>query len=269
MIDILPSVSWREFRGEPANKGMNLTTHLASIEDASGKLHSCYVKLCPQNWPSPITEAIGWQLIRALNLPAPEFAALVMVPLDKLRRSMKIDQHWLSYPEALAFCASDVNGKPITSSWSWLATLRKKGTYKKHEVAGICAFDYWVDNKDRNTGNMLLKKNGEQVAIDNEFILYDQLWKGRFGFEVGESTILAEAEKILSTKEFDKFKVSVARHGKNHGNAINAVRGDIRDLIFTFTPNINAAQAIWGSVDNFLISRADINWLSSELGVIV
>lgn len=269
MIDILPSVSWREFRGEPANKGMNLTTHLASVEDATGKLHSCYVKLCPQNWPSPITEAIGWQLIKALNLPAPDFAALIMVPLDRLRQSMKLDQHWLNHPEALAFCVSEVNGKPITSSWNWLATLRQKGTYKKHEVAGICAFDYWVDNKDRNTGNLLLKKNGEQVAIDNEFILYDQLWKGRFGFQIIEKTILVEAKRILSTKEFNKFKLAVARHSKNHGNAMDTVRADIKALIFTLIPDVNIAQSVWEAVESFLTFRSDINWLPNELGVII
>ncbi len=269
MIDILSSASWREFRGEPANKGMNLTTHLAVIEDVTGRLHNCYVKLCPPNWPSPITEAIGWQLIRTLKLPAPDFAALIMVPLDRLRQSMKLDQHWLSYPETLAFCVSEVNGKPITSSWSWLASLRKKGTYKKQEVAGICAFDYWVDNKDRNTGNLLLKSGGEQVAIDNEFILYDQLWKGKFGFEIIEQTILAEAKKNLNAKEFQKFKLTVARQGKNHIDAMNMARADLRALIFTLFTDAKVAQSIWGSLDDFLTIRADINWLSSELGVIV
>ena len=269
MIDILSSASWREFRGEPNNKGMNLTTHLASVEDASGKLHNCYVKLCPQNWPSPITEAIGWQLIRALNLPAPDFAALIMVPLDRLRHSMKLDQHWLNHSEALAFCVSEVNGKPITNSWSWLATLRQKGAYKKYEVAGICAFDYWVNNKDRNTGNLLLKQNGEQVAIDNEYILYDQLWKGRFGFEIIEKTILVEAKNHLNIKEFNKFKLAVASHGKNHASAMNATRGDLSALIFTLIPDAGSAQSIWDAIDGFLTARAEINWLSNELGVIL
>ncbi|MDN3987002.1 HipA family kinase [Zwartia vadi] len=270
MIDILPSSSWREFRGEPPNKGLNLTTHLALVEDPNGKLHECYVKICPQNWPSPITEAIGWQLIRALNLPAPDFAALIMIPMNRLRQSMKLDHHWLNYnhPETLAFCVSAVEGRPLISSWKWIDSLRKKNAYKKAEVAAICAFDHWIDNKDRNTGNLLKKKNGEHVAIDNEYILYDLLWNGKFGFEIGEKTILSEAKQILNTKEFDSFKVAVAHHGGNHLAALIAIKADLSKLIFTLLPDRALAQQLWDSLDTFMTARADAAWLPAELGVI-
>ena len=79
---------------------------------------------------------------------------------------------------------------------------------------------------------------------------------------------LVEAKKILSAKEFDKFKLSVARHGKNHGNAMSTARADIKGFIFMMSPDANTAQAVWGAVDDFLTARAGVNWLSNELGVI-
>ena len=144
MIPILRSTAWREFRGEPQQIGQNRTTHLAMIEDPSGNWHRCYVKCCPPNWPTPLTEALAWLLAEALDLPRPEFAALVMVPLDKLRQHIPMDQHWLNYSEMIAFCVSAVDGKSAAHGWKWLAYLRAKRVYKRPEIARIAAFDHWV-----------------------------------------------------------------------------------------------------------------------------
>jgi hypothetical protein len=268
MIPILQATAWREFRGEPPKKGLNKTTHLAMIEAPSGKWHRCFVKGCPENWPTPITEAIGWLIAEALDLPRPEFAALVMVPLDKLRQHMPMDQHWLNYPAMLAFCASAVDGKTASHGWKWLAQLRAQRVYKRPEVARIAAFDCWVENQDRNTGNLIVKPDGECVPIDNEFILYSQLWAGRVPFSISQSSLLAESQKHLSSSGSIRFKVEMARHGKLHQAALTAVGPKLQHAFQTLIPDPAVANVVWGNIQQYLASRADPNWLPDQLGVI-
>ena len=171
MIPLLPAASWREFRGTPPKTGTNQTVHLATVEDGTGKLHRCYVKMCPSHWMTPITESVAWILSAELSLPRPQFAALILVPLDKLSKHLKLDQHWLGQPQALAFCASAVDGKSPTQGWQWLAPLRTKRMFKRPEIARIAAFDLWADNQDRNTSNVLIERSGNCIPIDNELIL--------------------------------------------------------------------------------------------------
>jgi len=268
MIPILPATAWREFRGEPSQKGLNKTTHLAMVEDGTGKWHRCYVKGCPPNWRTPLTEAIGWLIAEALDLPRPEFAALVMVPLDKLRAHMALDQHWLNYPEMLAFCASAVDGKSASHGWKWLAHLRTKRIYERPEVARVGAFDLWADNQDRNTGNLIVKPSGECVPIDNEFILYSLLWAGQVPFSVGHTSLLAESEQRLSSHAQTRFKVDMAQQGKKHQSALSAVAPRLHQAVVSLVPDPAAANALSANVQQYLGSRAHPDWLATSLGVI-
>ena len=268
MIPILPSTAWREFRGEVSKKGLNQTTHQAMIEDATGKWHRCYVKGCPDGWLSPLTEAIGWLIAEALDLPRPEFAALVMVPLDKLRQHMPMDQHWLNRPEMLAFCASAVEGKSPSHPWQWMAKLRTKQIYKHAEVARIAAFDYWVDNQDRNTGNLLVKSDGVCVPIDNEFILYSLLWQPYNPFSIGKKSLLAESALLLTETNQRTFKVEMANQSRRHESAMNMVSPRLKDAISALIPDKTVAHQMWNDVQKYLFDRAHPDWLSTELGVI-
>ena len=124
MLAILPSTAWREFRGAPDRQGQNLTTHRALIADERGQERLCYVKACPPQYPMVIAESLAWLIAEALDLPRPDYAALLLLPLPRLRSSMALDQHWGHYSEALAFCSSAVDGKPIRARWKWLEHAR-------------------------------------------------------------------------------------------------------------------------------------------------
>lgn len=97
MIPILPDSAWREFRGTAASPGQNLTMHQALIAGPDGREHKCFVKAAPQGNAMPLTEAIGWTVASALEMPRPSFAAVILLPIQRLRQHMKLDQHWLGY----------------------------------------------------------------------------------------------------------------------------------------------------------------------------
>lgn len=269
MIPMLPSPAWREFRGVPAKKGLNQTTHMAMIEDPTGKLHHCFVKGCPPNWFTPLTEALGWLMAEALNLPRPEFAALVLVPLDKLRLHMPMDQHWLNYHTMLAFCASDVGGKAVSDGWKIFSRPRTERIYKKPEVAQISAFDQWVNNQDRNTTNLMVQRDGACVPIDNEFILYSLLWEGKVPFGIAHKSLLDEAAKYLKPEAYAQFRVEMAQKGKLHENAFNKVAPKLQMMVQALVRDQAAANMLWTNIYQYLSSRAKPDWLATQLGVIV
>lgn len=272
MIPILPATAWREFRGEPVQKGLNKTIHMAIIEDTAGKLHRCYVKVCPPNFPTPLTEALGWLLAEALNLPRPEYAALVLVPLNKLRQHMPtLDQHWLNYgnAEMLSFCVSGVDGKTVSNGWKWTAPLRTARIYKRPEVARITAFDHWVGNQDRNTGNLIVRPDGDCVPIDNEYILYSLLWDGKVAFSVNYQSLLVEARKYLRGETLKRFMVDTANQGKLHDAALIAAAPKLKQLVLTLISDPTQANAMWVNIQQYLAGRANPDWLPAQLGVIV
>lgn len=95
--------------------------------------------------------------------PSDNFTAVVTDDAARTTTKLKAlgwDQHWLHYSHALAFCASTVDGKHISSRWQWLAHLRKAQAFRHEDVSRIAAFDLWVENQDRHTGNFLRTRDG-------------------------------------------------------------------------------------------------------------
>jgi hypothetical protein len=265
-LHILPTTAWREFRGRP-KQGQNMTTHLAVVQAPNGRLHRCYVKMAPPNWPTPLTEAIGWLLSDALDLPRPGFAALLLVPIPKLRQSMPLDQHWHNKTEALAYCCEAVDGPGITSSWRWIAAFRARKLFKSVEARRICAFDEWVENRDRHSGNMIRRKqDGTHVPIDNEFILYSLLWSQILG--VTPHSLLSEGANHLTVADHKRFQVEAANAAKAHAAALQAATPIISSTVAKVVPAPHAAQ-FQTAVLSFLSTRGQPDWLANQLGVIV
>jgi len=212
---------------------------------------------------------LAWLLAEALDLPRPAFAALVVVPLDRLRQSMSLDQHWLRYREHLAFCAEAVEGKTLAHNWQWVARLRLQGLYKRPEVARVAAFDEWVENQDRHSSNLLLTKQGKCVPIDNEYVLYSVLWAGRVGFQIAHRSLLSEAQTLLSHRAYAQLTLEMAREAKHHDAALTAAVPAMQATVMAVMPDPVAAAAAWYAVHQFLLPRAHPDWLAQKLRVII
>ncbi|QJW85543.1 hypothetical protein HK414_26410 [Ramlibacter terrae] len=192
MIPILPEAARREFRSAPKARGQNHTTHQALIVDANGQEHKCFVKASPPEYPMAFAEGMAWLVADALNLPRPKFAALLVLPVQKLRQCMPLDQHWHLIPHALAFCSSTVEGKHITSPWQWLARLRAAQPSSVTTWPRLRRSTCGWRTVDRHTGNFLRTKAGDYIPIDNEFILYTLIWVAS-GFSCEHKSLRAQA----------------------------------------------------------------------------
>ena len=264
-MQILPASAWREFRGPAASKGQNHTTHQALIADQHGQEHKCYVKASPQGSPMPFAEAAAWLIAEALDLPRPKFAAVISLPVQKLRQSMPLDQHWTHYTEVLAFCASSVDGKHITHPWRWLAHIRAAKAFKNADVARIAAFDAWVENQDRHSGNFLRTRKGDYVPIDNELILYTLLWVAS-GLTYVHNSLRMQAKDILTSRGYLKFEGSMVVAANRHETALTSAWPSLQRLIAAMVPDPARQVALTGDILQFLSQRAHPDWLANELG---
>jgi hypothetical protein len=268
MIPILPESAWREFRSAPTTKGQNHTTHQALIADPSGHEHKCFVKASPPGYPMAFAEGLAWLVADALDLPRPQFAALLHLPIQKLRQCMPLDQHWMKYPHALAFCSSTVEGKHITSRWNWLAALRASRSFKHPDMARIAAFDVWIENQDRHTGNFLRTKAGDYVPIDNELVLYTLLWVAH-GFSYVHNSLRQQAKMLLKSPGYAKFEVSMILAAGQHEPAFLKVTPSLQWFVEAMVADPVQGAAVATAILQFLEQRAHPDWLTNELGRIV
>lgn len=268
MIPILPDSAWREFRSAPASKGQNHTTHQALIVDHAGQEHKCFVKAAPQGNPMAFTEGLAWLMADALDLPRPKFAALLHLPVQKLRQCMPLDQHWMGYQHALAFCSSAVAGKHITSRWNWVAAFRAARAFSHQDVARIAAFDVWVENQDRHTGNFLRTRAGDYIPIDNEFILYTVVWVAS-GISCVPHSLRSQARAMLKNAGYLKFEASMVMASQQHEQAFLKVSPSLQQFITTMIADPAQGAAAATAILQFLGRRAQPDWLVNELGRIV
>lgn len=265
MIQLLPLGAWTEFRGASERKGQNHTTHQAVITDAGGQQHKCYVKASPPGFPMPFAEALAWLVADALDLPRPTFAALVEISIPELRKHMALDQHWMQHATVLAFCCSAVDGKHINSAWRWLERMRTAKALLHEDVARIAAFDMWVENQDRHTGNFLRTKAGDYVPIDNELILYSLLWLAN-GFSYAHNSLVAQAHATLKTPGYTKFEVSMVLASKHHEAAFRKVTPALQQFVAALIADPAQAAATTTAILQFLAQRAHPDWLAIKLG---
>lgn len=268
LIPVLPSSAWLEFRGRPTVQGQNLTTHQALIAAPDGTTHQCFVKFSPERYPMPFTESVAWLIADALDLPRPNFAAIIFVPLDRLRQSgMRLDQNWPLQGEVAGFCSSTVPGKHLTGRWNWLAALRKAKAFKHPDVARIAAFDSWVDNQDRHSGNLLKSEGDGFVPIDNELILYHLVWVAS-GLYYQHNSLRNEARHLLKQRGYSNFESAMVLASGSHAPALLTAWPRVASLVQAYVADATMALQFQQALHAFLTSRAAPGWLATELGQI-
>lgn len=265
-LSIYDTSAWVEFRGVPKSLGQNKTTHFAKIIDDAGKLHNCYVKLLNLQTPSLIGESIGWLLAKANSIPCSQFACVVFVPIKELEKHIQLPD-WATQLEAYpAWCTEIVNGKSLAQMHRWEYLLYRKSCFKSKDVSSIAAMDYWTDNRDRNTGNVIRNSNGKYIAIDHETLLHDLLWLA-IGIKFEERSLLSSAKLELSKADAIQFNLDVAIAGKQHEEGYKSALVAIEEILSKIYGS--NAPALITSIKNYIEPRSKSGWLSKELGVIV
>lgn len=265
-VAILDASAWREYRGKPANSGANETTHLAKIADQSGKLHDCFVKLLLPNGPALLCEAMGWLLARTSDVPCPAFAAIVMVPVEELRKHGPLPSKFDGMALCPAWCSEVVAGKAVRQVHKMFFFIARKNCLRSKDARKIAAFDHWSDLRDRNFGNVIQSSKGGYVAIDHETLLHDLLWIPS-GTRYQERSLMVEAKKALSTADFQRFQLDMASASNGHAQALVDARQDMEEIISKIVPS-HASPRMSDAIVQMLGQRSQAGWMSNELKVI-
>lgn len=271
MLQILPSSAWVEFRGAPKFKTLNEgALHFALVKGPDGKERKCAVKLIDlTSSPGLLCEGLGWLLAQASGVNVPLFAAVLRVPLMELSQSMTLPAFVSGHSEYLAWCVEVVDGKAVSQVNKWIFWLARARIFYAKNTPVIAAFDLWTDNQDRNYGNVIRSKDGQYVAIDHESLLHEMLWRKYARMSFTLNSLLQQAELRLPANKLHTFKCDMALAARKHDAAIQSVKAAGAKFVLDIIPDSAFARHLWTEIEDFLTLRAQIGWLSGELGVIV
>jgi hypothetical protein len=255
----------------PRNGGWNPTTHLARLHHPLGGELNAWIKVETDLSPVIGNEAIGWLLARGADIPSPEHAALLIESADWFAE--RLGTHWQDGTyfstggQVAAWCCADVGQGPIRSvapfdEWNLLALLRTEAG------AQIAAFDHWLANADRNTGNLLRLPQGRYAVIDHGLLFGFQDWRTRSLDPPGESHLWQQARtflkgKKLTMKEFKALQSAMAEFGSRHPRIMHEQLMKLMVNVEQIA-DIDAAQ----NVLSFLSARSSPGWVAEQVGVL-
>lgn len=179
IVKILPASHYvAALSGAP--DGITAATHLATVKWIDNVPGKFYVKVFPPNTPRGlVNEITGYLLASALGMPQPKNAAIIQLP------SVVINQ---VFPGKFQIDSDYV--------WGWASeecgitpnTFFKIGDMQKydsllselkdwHLFPALLAFDDWVANQDRNTGNITVTGKNDFHLIDHGHVPVSECWQ--------------------------------------------------------------------------------------------
>lgn len=255
---------------QPASPGWNPTTHLARLHHPDGGTINAWIKIDSTLKPYLGNEVIGWLLSRALEIPCPVHAAILVEDVswfkERLGDRYPADNFLPQYGEVIAWCVADMGAGPIRSvapfdDWNLLALLRSD------EGAQIAAFDHWLGNEDRNNGNVLRLPRGRYGVIDHGLLFCYEDWRKKHLRPGCSSLLIAKAaqfvrEKRLTLKEYRHLQSAMVEFGHSHHRIAGMSHPDIDANISSIVDSIAARNVL-----SCIAERCGHRWIADQLGL--
>jgi len=174
----------------PVLSGRDAHTHLALINHG-GDTRRWYVKLVPNRNSTAglppvrglINEIVGYTLAHHAGLPQPQ-SALIRVGHTVLRAMHKDIGKDVSATSGSEICFASLEAhNPRQRSTGMVKLLYRDNADLQKKLLGwtdlpaVMAFDTWVANVDRNTGNLIQVRPGQFAVIDHGRILTGPHWE--------------------------------------------------------------------------------------------
>lgn len=164
---------------EHVSDGRMSATHLASVRWTDNVVGRFYVKVYPKCHPKGlINEIIGYLTAYSAGIPQPKKVALIQIPKEVIDVNFKGDFE-LFGDVYLGWASEDAGITPNTYlSMNDAISYDKSLEYLKKWkfFPDLLAFDDWVANQDRNTGNMVITGNRDFCIIDHGNVPVSEKW---------------------------------------------------------------------------------------------
>ncbi|MUK79069.1 hypothetical protein GNP84_19515 [Aliivibrio fischeri] len=181
MNDIVKVLSFDKYIAplEHTSDGQMAATHLASVKWIDNKPGRFYVKVYPKCHPKGlINEITGYLVAHAAGIPQPKKVAVIQIPKEVIDQNFQED--FQSSGDYYWGWASEESGNTpntylkmddMVSYQHCIDNLQKWTSFP-----ALLAFDDWVANQDRNTGNITIKGNNDFYIIDHGNVPVSEKW---------------------------------------------------------------------------------------------
>lgn len=164
---------------QAAQDGRMAATHLANVKWIDNEPNRFYVKIYPKDKPRGlINEITGYLLAYALGIPQPKKVGMIQLPKEVLAKEHHsqfnvVDNYiigWLSEESGI----TPNTFLSIGEISSYKESLAKLGAWRY--LPNLIAFDDWVANQDRNTGNITIQGPSDFKIIDHGNVPVSESW---------------------------------------------------------------------------------------------
>lgn len=272
-IPVLEESAYKRFAAPVRAKGWNASTHVAELDLGTGMPENACVKLLYHDtWPALANEAIGHILARAVGLPGPERAGILVMDAAVWQRNLGAIYPSDAPREGLvpAWCAS-LQDSLADAAWIALsedaqiaALLRSDGG--KH----VAAFDFWLQNVDRNPFNVLRLPRGKWAVIDHELLFNGVLGDWRRGhidcepdcYLWSKARALLRAGRITQ-REFRLIVSAMVEFAQRHRRAADESHPEISRIVSLIEGTEAASNVLI-----FIVDRSFAYWMTRHTGLL-
>ncbi len=158
--------------------GINPFNHIASIR-IDKKDTRVFAKYFYPHTKKLVNEITGYIIARALNIPTAEKACIIRIEKHIIEEQLgqKIDTPANIIP---LWCVSQINGRTPNQIYSaelaWQNPVFTASLQRWPKLPDLIAFDDWVANNDRNTGNMIKTGRDTYSVFDHDHIFNSPAW---------------------------------------------------------------------------------------------
>lgn len=128
---------------------------------------------------SLLNEILGYSLAKSCGYAVPDTAGVILLKREQIPNVPA----WLTEDEWLCWFTSRVDYPDLNLHYSQMRVMFKdaerrvlKELRESGQLADIVAFDDWLQNPDRNLGNLLRTGDGKYVLIDHGRLFGSELW---------------------------------------------------------------------------------------------
>ncbi|GAA4648073.1 hypothetical protein GCM10023116_03370 [Kistimonas scapharcae] len=152
-------------------EGLSALTHIARLRWQDNQVGRYFVKIYPRDYAplGLVNEITGYLLALACGIPQPPRAAVVHVPsavFGQLYPQFEVPDDMM----LLGWATEEYGGKTLKTYLG-----RNMQSYRRilHQLAkwshlpALLAFDDWLANQDRNTGNVVVRSDKDFGVIDH------------------------------------------------------------------------------------------------------
>lgn len=258
MTQILQYLSfshYRKFLRSAVDGCMGIGTHVAEIMWDDGICRESFVKFYRHDKKRALlNEAIGFLLIKSLELPQPELGGFLQYKISETgtpelwKDASDIEKY---RGEIIAWVTTNTNGlnkrieiteQKDSKIQAYLISQVEESLKHWNHLPELILCDDWLANDDRNLGNLLELPNRTFTLIDHGGILYGDNWSA---WDIMQArTINGQFQKWYAQIYKKKFGsglfwkqdlvAELVELKKKHIQGLNKVRGELFTLVDEF-----------------------------------